>query len=692
MSKIRLGLLGCGRVARLLHIDALLQLSGARLVAVAEADPERRREAQQRVRGAAVFEDYRELLARTDLDAVVITLPPALHAESAVAAFEAGRHVYLEKPLATDTGEGRAILAAQARARRLGMIGFNFRFHPLYRALREQLRAGRVGRVVGVRTVFCAAPRSLPPWKTARHSGGGALLDLASHHVDLVRFILGRDVVEVAARVRSMRSEQDTAALQLRLDDGTHVQTFVSMSAAEDDRIEVLGDAGALVADRYRDGRLRFVPLRRRLARTERVVDGARMLAAAPGRLLEQLRTPRDDSHRRALQAFVDAVGRGDPAPVALEDGYRSLAVVLAAETADREGCWVPVPPLAMPRRRNGAEPARSAGLGEARPAAAEGPAMSVVLVTPDRFATIRRTVRFLRAQTVRPRLELILVGPSGDGLAEHEARELDGFFSVQQLAVGPIDNVDRAAARGIARAAAPIVALVEDHAFPDAGWAEALIDAHRGPWAAVGSVVLNANPESPLSWTNLILAYGFWTEPVTGGETAHVSRHNISFKREVLAEFGDGLEALMGRDGGLLQRLQQRGHRFYLEPAARIYHANPSLLASTVELRFNGGRLYGATRARTENWSATRRLLYVAGSPLIPVMRGRPLFRKVLAARGPKSAGLYPAFLMGLALDGLGQAVGYALGPGDTARRLADFEVDRLRHVTGRDRAQLSN
>jgi hypothetical protein len=85
-----------------------------------------------------------------------------------------------------------------------------------------------------------------------------------------------------------------------------------------------------------------------------------------------------------------------------------------------------------------------------------------------------------------------------------------------------------------------------------------------------------------------------------------------------------------------------------------------------------------------------SRRLLYAAGSPLFPLLRARPLREKIFDRRLFPRA--FPSIVMGLALDGIGQAVGFLLGPGDTARKLADFEVDRLRHVTQSDRQLLES
>lgn len=156
-------------------------------------------------------------------------------------------------------------------------------------------------------------------------------------------------------------------------------------------------------------------------------------------------------------------------------------------------------------------------------------PELSVVVVTPHRFAQLRRTVRHLRAQAIRERIELVLVAPDEHALADCEPADVEGFWAVTRLAAGPIANVDRASAQGVRAARAEVVAVVEDHAFVQPGWAEAIVAAHAQPVAAVGSVMLNANPRSALSWVNLLLAYGAWLDPRRAGPVDSVPAHNLT-------------------------------------------------------------------------------------------------------------------------------------------------------------------
>lgn len=345
-SPLRIGLLGCGRIVRAVHLPILTGLRGVELVGLAEADPERRAAAKQRAPRAAAYPGYEDLVGRPEVDAVVICLPPALHAGAAVAALDEGKHVYLEKPIATNLDDARRVVDASRKSTAIAMIGFNFRFSPLYRAARQEIQSGALGQLVGVRSVFAASSRPLPPWKLRRRTGGGALLDLASHHIDLVRFLTAREVGAVSAAVRSGRGEADTATLHLELADGLLVQSLFSLSSVDEDRIEVYGRAGKLTVDRYRSLGVEMTRPGRPVSRADWLFDRLRPLARGSS-LLARLRAPSyEPSYHAALAHFAAAALATRPTVPSLRDGYLSLAVVEAAEAAARTGRTVALPQM----------------------------------------------------------------------------------------------------------------------------------------------------------------------------------------------------------------------------------------------------------------------------------------------------------------------------------------------------------
>ena len=343
MASLRIGLIGCGRISQNVHLRSLARLPGVEVAALAESDPGRREEAACHAPKAAAFADYRDLLELPEVDAVVICLPNGLHAQAGITAMESGKHVYLEKPLATNVADGRRLVKAWRRTGMIGMVGFNYRFQPLYQRLKQQLQAGQLGELTGVSSVFSTAARPLPEWKLRRNSGGGVLLDLGSHHIDLICYLLEQPVCDVFARIRSGRSEEDTAVLQLRLASGLTAQCFFSLNAVDEDRLELYGTAGKLTADRYVSADVEISDPFRNLARIKKLAHNIRSLIQSPY-VLERFRKDAcDPSFNSALRYFVESVRRGRAAQPDFMDGLRSLAVIEAAEESARAACAVAI-------------------------------------------------------------------------------------------------------------------------------------------------------------------------------------------------------------------------------------------------------------------------------------------------------------------------------------------------------------
>lgn len=333
---IRVGLIGCGRIARLVHLGVLTRLPGVNLVALAEPDEAARREAQRRAPAALAFTNYEDLLARPDVDAVVICLPNALHAEATIQALRQGKHVYLEKPLATSLADADRILDTWRGSGLVGMMGFNYRFNPLYQSVRALLRAGRLGEVVAARSVFTTIRRHQPSWKDTRASGGGVLLDLASHHIDLIHDFFDQAVVDVSCQMRSLVSEDDTASLTLRLANGVLVQSLVSLCAVEEDRFEVYGQAGKLSVNRYLSLAVEVTDPSLERGRLKWLLRQAKTLTGGTHSLKRLIWPSREPSYELALGEFVAAILTRRPAQPDFEAGYRCLRVVIAAEEAAR--------------------------------------------------------------------------------------------------------------------------------------------------------------------------------------------------------------------------------------------------------------------------------------------------------------------------------------------------------------------
>ena len=300
---------------------------------------------------------------------------------------------------------------------------------------------------------------------------------------------------------------------------------------------------------------------------------------------------------------------------------------------------------------------------------------MSLVVVSPGNYSTIRMTVSFLAEQTMCGLLELVIVAPSRDELGLLVS-EVAGFHSVQIIEVGAVVFRGRASAAGVRAARGPIVAMVENHAFPQRGWAEALVEAHDGPWVGVCPQIEIFNPKTVCSRAERIIDYGTWVGHDTSREIARLPWHNASYKRDALMQYDGELESLLEPEEALQRRLRDGGCRFYLEARARLMHVSDSIPRSALKGSFYRGRDFAAERSR--DWSLVRKGTYVLCSQVFPVRRLlllRQNYRRF--SKKHRVLPLVPAVLGLLVVTAVGECAGYLFGEGDADHWMARHECD---------------
>jgi hypothetical protein len=312
-------------------------------------------------------------------------------------------------------------------------------------------------------------------------------------------------------------------------------------------------------------------------------------------------------------------------------------------------------------------------------------PDLSVILVTEDFFEPLRRVVQALASQTIRERIEIIMVCPSEDALGLVQV-EVAGFHSVRVIELGDVKTTSAARVAGIRAASAPVIALCEDHAFPEPLWAEKMVEAHKKPWAGVGPAFINANPGA-VSWVAMVLDYGRWVEPVEGGVVDDIPGHNSSWKRALLLQYASQLESMLPAPTFLNWDLRAKGHELYLEPSAKIRHLQVSRLWACLVEQFHVARLFPAERS--QNWPSYRRLFYVCGMPVLLARNFRGWlghFRRIDPS-GQILAKAWPVLLLMVMVWGMGEIAGYAFGIGLAQERTLGFDTHRARYLNRRDR-----
>ena len=191
-DKLRFAVIGAGGIG-LHHLASIQSCPRAELVAIAETNPQRAKKAVDRFPGIRIFTDYRKLLRDDGVDAVSIALPNYLHAPVALAALRAGKHVHLDKPFALSARQAAAVIAAARKARRVFMVGQNWRFTPDAQTLKLLIDQGALGEIYHGRAWYIrrsGIPR-IGSWFTQKkYAGGGVLLDIGVHILDAALYLM----------------------------------------------------------------------------------------------------------------------------------------------------------------------------------------------------------------------------------------------------------------------------------------------------------------------------------------------------------------------------------------------------------------------------------------------------------------------------------------------------------------------
>lgn len=320
MKKFRLGIIGLGYIGKI-HMQHGLKLANANVEAVADLS----KRALKNARDAGVnkaFSNYEQLLKDPEIDAVIIALPTHLHLQCVRRAAEERKHIFLEKPIARNIQEAREIiLAAQRNSVKL-MIGYPGRFDPVFRNLKEKITSRTLGDVeIAYATNVSSgpffhrmqdyAPTPVPEWWFNKElTGGGALVDLGSHMINLLRWYFG-EIKDIKSHLsyRFHLDFEDSATCLARFESGTlGIITVGWFSQVFNEQVELLGTIQHAKTQHRASNPLRTV---------------AQMLAMNRSEFFA--------SHLAELQYFVNCLAQDlTPSPSG-EDGLRDLEAIAQA-------------------------------------------------------------------------------------------------------------------------------------------------------------------------------------------------------------------------------------------------------------------------------------------------------------------------------------------------------------------------
>jgi predicted dehydrogenase len=317
VKQLNVGVIGLGEIGAV-HCDALLQIPQAKLLAVADIDEARAKQIAQQT-GAQPYQNYQELLAREDIDAVIIATPDHLHKEPCIHAAQAGKHILVEKPLAMTVEDCGAILGAVEKAKVKLMVGFTLRFLPQYQHAKASIEKGELGNLISL-----FARRTNLSSQSQRLKGRtGVLFFLGIHDFDVLRWMVGAEAKEIycisAKHDRSPYAVEDETFTTIRFENGVIACAHIGWCVPEghptgfDFKLDITGTSGLLNLDMVRQG-------------VEKHVAGQTSFPPMASPLIAEDRN------------FVDAVLYDKDVPVTGEDGLKAVQMTLAALESIKTG------------------------------------------------------------------------------------------------------------------------------------------------------------------------------------------------------------------------------------------------------------------------------------------------------------------------------------------------------------------
>ena len=330
MKKVKIGIIGCGKVTERLHLPGFSRVKGAEVVALADTDLLKAQRLGALFKIPVIFRDYRHLLKFNHIDAVCVCTPNNLHCRITCDALGAGKHVLVEKPMATSMAEVRRMAAAADKAKRVLMVAQIHRFIPINSVARDFVRSGRVGEMYAFRgRVGHGGPEHWAPdgkwFFDAKQAFGGALVDIGIHLIDVLRWISGKEAASVAACVKTLRKKttvDDNASLVIECTDGAIGSVEASWTQEPGELTYTFyGDGGNLVNENYR--RLTFYPR---------------------GKKPVRLKVPKRNKDGTEFEHFVSCILKNKKPIADGVEGGKSLEIILAGYRSQKSGRRIKLP------------------------------------------------------------------------------------------------------------------------------------------------------------------------------------------------------------------------------------------------------------------------------------------------------------------------------------------------------------
>jgi len=292
-------------------------------------------------------------------------------------------------------------------------------------------------------------------------------------------------------------------------------------------------------------------------------------------------------------------------------------------------------------------------------------PDISVIIASINGWDYLRECLAALSKQEGSVDAEVIVADCIGDEVTTPVRRQ---YPAIHLLAFDEKQSVPKLRAAALAQAKGRIIAITEDHCIPPVDWYKSLIRAHeKNPALAIGGAVDNGATQRIIDWAVFFCEYSNFISPVTDGVVHDLPGPNVSYKREAITDLKDTIQEEYWETFVHCQ-LEAEGKQLWSDPTVKVIHKKHFKFTDFLAERFHYSRAFAGTR--NESVTGPKRLFYLMCSPLLPPMLLLRISRRVLTKKQHlwQFALSLPYILIFMIAWAIGECVGYAIGPGDSA------------------------
>ncbi|MBR5587117.1 MAG: Gfo/Idh/MocA family oxidoreductase [Clostridia bacterium] len=342
MRKIKWGVIGCGGIADRRTLPGMMLAENAELIAVMDANPEAAEKVKEKYGAKYAFTTAAELLAVEEIEAVYIASPVAYHIDQATAAAKAKKHILLEKPLALTAEESEKVAQiCKDNGVKLG-AGLMMRFHTYHQMMKQLVDEGKLGEIVSMRgQLTCWYPDMPGNWRQQMAtSGGGALMDMGIHCIDLIQYISGLKVKEVASFAGTQVFDyevEDGGAVIMRMENGATAYVDANFNIPDDAavcKLEIYGTQGSIFAEGT-IGQVEGGNVKVTICGDQGAYNAAQDRAGAESYVMSaQL----GNMYTKEIEAFGNCIIEDFAEPISAEDAIFDQKIVEAAYQSNKTG------------------------------------------------------------------------------------------------------------------------------------------------------------------------------------------------------------------------------------------------------------------------------------------------------------------------------------------------------------------